>query len=736
MVTETLTRENAAGLAAHGAVIIDHARDALLPNFSRATLDDRYLQSHESYQDRFFAIASQYGGTASRTKRIYNAMSKLWFMPSTPILSNGGTDRGNKISCFLNEADDTMRSIADMFYENIWLASGGGGSYAGNIRGLGEKIGNRGKSSGVIPFLKIVDSLTLGVSQGSLRRGSAAVYLPMWHPEIEEFIELRRPTGGDPNRRCLNLHHGVVIPDSFMVAVEQDLDWHLKSPHTGKTVSVVSARDLWVRLLTARLETGEPYILFEDAIRRHRPEILKILGLEVKTSNLCVAGDTKILTEKGYVEIQTLAGQDATLWNGREWSLSRVEQTADHARMRKIEFSNGASPFVTDEHKFYVIRNNVTVEVRYKDLVRGDQLEPWTLPNRHGIDIATVISNGTEFKEGPTFCANEPIRHRIILDGVETGNCSEITLPTGRDHLNNMRTAVCCLASLNLETWDEWKDDPYLIEDIMFMLDSVLTEFIETTGDDYSAAKYSAYRERSVGLGVMGFHSFLIKNNIPFGSVMAKVWNKRFFKHIRTQADAASVKFAHELGPCPDAAEAGVMERFSHKLAIAPTASISIICGATSAGIEPIPANVYPHKTLSGTFTCKNKYLEKRLEEYGQNTDEVWTDIAKHHGSVQHLDFLSDDEKEVYKTAMEIDPRWILEHAEDRTPFICQAQSVNLFLPADVHKRDLHHLHFMAWKKGLKSLYYCRSNSILSASGLHTATTQNRVDYEECLACQ
>lgn len=870
MADPELVASLASQLQEHGAIITDHTRDDLLPDFSKATLADRYLFGEESYQDRFATVARTYAGNHARAERIYDAISRLWFMPATPILANGGTGRGLPISCltanmrvttplglieicklregdevlthkgrfrpivktatrlstsdlfqltvegalrpleitgnhpiltdhgwtrvdkidvdkylscifkdqklayariseckrirgtttvydlqveedesfvvenvvvhncYLNEANDSMRSIADLWYENIWLASGGGGtgSYFGNVRGLGESIGKRGKSSGVVPFFKVVDSLTLAISQGSMRRGSAAIYLPVDHPEILEFIDIRRPTGGDVNRRCLNLHHGVIVTDAFMMAVENGDAWHLRSPHTREIITTVSARDVWIRILTARLEQGEPYIIYGDTVNKNRPPIPTALDLKVKTSNLCTAGDTKILTDKGYVEIQTLAGHDVTLWNGREWSLSRVEKTSDHARMRKVEFSNSSALFVTDDHKFYAVRNHMVVEVRAKDLQQGDQLEAWTLPNRNGIDIATVVSNGTEFKDGPTYCANEPIRHRIILDGVETGNCAEITLPTGLDHLNNMRTAVCCLSSLNLETWDEWKDEPILIEDIMYFLDNVLSEFIETAPDDYAQAKYAAYRERSVGLGVMGFHSFLIKNNIPFGSAMTKVWNKRFFKHIRTQADAASVKIAHDLGPCPDAMDAGLMERFSHKLAIAPTASISIICGATSAGIEPIPANVYPHKTLSGSFTCRNKYLERELIEHNENTPERWEDIAKHQGSVQHLDFLDDHTKEVFKTAFEIDQRWIVELAADRQPFICQAQSVNLFLPADVHKRDLHHIHYQAWRKGLKSLYYCRSRSVLSAGGAQVDLTRDRVDYEECLACQ
>ena len=611
-------------------VRVDRSRDSLLTDFGRATLTDRYLMPGESFQDLFARVSSQYGDNAEHAQRIYDYMSQLWFMPATPVLSNGGTNRGLPISCFLNEASDSLEGILGLWNENVWLASKGGGigSYWGNLRSIGEKVGAVGKTSGVIPFIRVMDSLTLAISQGSLRRGSAAVYLPISHPEIEEFVEIRRPTGGDPNRKALNLHHGIQIPDEFMRAVETDSLWALRSPKDGSVVRSISARALWIRILMARIETGEPYLVFSDHVNNARPEQHKLAGLEVKTSNLC----------------------------------------------------------------------------------------------------------------------------------------SEITLPTGKDQHGMERTAVCCLCSLNLENWFEWENHPDFIPDVMRFLDNVLQDFIDRAPPGMEKAKYSAMRERSVGLGVMGFHSFLQSQNVPWESVVAKSWNKRMFKHIRAQADVASRVLAEERGPCPDAAEYGIMERFSHKMSIAPTASISIIAGNSSPGIEPIAANVFLQKTLSGSFTVRNRHLQKLLAERGQDTDEVWSSITTTKGSVQHLDFLTDLEKDVYKTAFELDQRWIIEHAADRTPYICQSQSVNLFLPANIHKRDLHQIHYQAWKKGMKSLYYCRSLSIQRAdtvsekvvapASYETARPANDAvevplpliaaaaaregsnDYEECLSCQ
>ena len=594
-------------------VATDASRDALLTDFGKETLQDRYLLPGESYQDLFARVASAYADDAEHAQRLYDYISKLWFMPATPVLSNGGTGRGLPISCYLNSVDDSLEGIVGTWNENVWLASRGGGigTYWGAVRGIGEPVGLNGKTSGIIPFVRVMDSLTLAISQGSLRRGSAACYLDISHPEIEEFLEVRKPSG-DFNRKALNLHHGVLLTDEFMEAVRDGAEFNLRSPKDQSVRGTVDARSLFQKLVETRLATGEPYIIFIDQVNRMMPKHHRDLGLKVSTSNLC----------------------------------------------------------------------------------------------------------------------------------------SEITLPTGRDHLGNDRTAVCCLSSLNLETWDEWNGDKAFIEDVMRMLDNVLQDYIDRAPPEMARAKYSASRERSVGLGVMGFHSFLQARGLPFEGAMAKSSNLRIFKHIRSQVDQASMLLAKERGPCPDAADQGVMERFSCKMAIAPTASISIICGGTSACIEPIPANIYTHKTLSGSFVVKNPHLESLLVDKAKNSDSIWNSILEKGGSVQHLDFLTQDEKDCFKTSFEIDQRWLLELAADRTPYIDQAASLNLFIPADVEKWDLLMLHYRAWELGIKSLYYLRSKSVQRAGfagGVEADNTPEAAkfelsaestDYDECLACQ
>ena len=445
------------------SIQLDRSRDDLLTDFGKKTLEDRYLLAGESYQDMFARVATAFADdekvNPGHAQRVYDYMSKLWFMPSTPVLSNGGADRGLPISCFLNAVGDSLDGIQSVWNENVALASNGGGigTYWGGVRSIGEKVKGAGQTSGIIPFIRVMDSLTLAISQGSLRRGSAAVYLDVHHPEIEEFLEIRKPSG-DFNRKSLNLHHGINITDAFMEAVRDGRSFDLVSPKDQAVMRTVDARTLWQKILEIRLQTGEPYLIFSDTVNRLMPQHQQDLGLKVKQSNLC----------------------------------------------------------------------------------------------------------------------------------------SEIMLHTGRDHLGVDRTAVCCLSSVNAETFLEWREEPRFIEDVMRFLDNVLEDFIRRAPPGMSAAVYSARRERSVGLGLMGFHSFLQAQGVAFESAMAKSWNMRLFKHLRREADKASRLLAEEKGPCEDAAERGVMERFSHKLAIAPTASISIICGGTSAGIEPIPATSIP----------------------------------------------------------------------------------------------------------------------------------------------
>ena len=628
--------EDKVGKKSYLGIIIDYDREKDFDKFSIDTLKDRYFWDNETHAQEALARASVFGATFKgetdyeMAQRLYEYSSNRWFMFSTPILSNGGTTRGLPISCFLNYVPDSRSGLSNHYDENIWLASSGGGigGYWGDVRSNGISTTHGSRSTGSIPFMHVVDSQMLAFNQGTTRRGSYAAYMDVSHPEIEEFINIRKESGGDINRKCLNLHNGVNITNAFLDAVKNDEDWRLIDPKTNEAVNTINARALWFQIINARAETGEPYMINIDTCNDALPEQQKKLGLEIKQSNLC----------------------------------------------------------------------------------------------------------------------------------------SEITLPT-----NEERTAVCCLSSVNLEHFDEWVSDNYFIEDLITMLDNVIEHYIENAVDTsqlggysanykrfknyikegkegYAKSAYSAYRERSLGLGAMGFHAYLQSKGIPFEGLFATSFNHQAFKHIKDKASRATKRLSGVRGECPDLHGHDI--RNANLLAIAPNASSGIICSGTSPSIEPYRANAYTHKTLSGSYQVKNKFLEKLLKKKGlklKELEETWKSISGEDGSVQHLDILTDEEKEVFKTANEINQIWIVEHAYQRQQYICQAQSVNLFftLPKATEGQDTHDdymqyvndVHWYGMNK-LKSLYYFRSNAARNVENVNIKVPRIKLDDVECIACE
>ena len=628
--------EDKVGQKPYLGIEINYDKEKKLDKFSLDTLKDRYFWEEETHAQEAFARAAVFAATFKgvtdyeMAQRLYNYSSDCWFMFSTPILSNGGTTRGLPISCFLNYVPDSRDGLSSHYDENIWLASSGGGigGYWGDIRSNGISTANGSRSTGSIPFIHVVDSQMLAFNQGVTRRGSYAAYMDISHPEIEEFINIRKESGGDINRKCLNLHNGINITNDFLKAVKDDADWRLIDPKTKEAVKTINARELWWQIIYARAETGEPYMINIDNCNDALPQGQKDLGLEIKQSNLC----------------------------------------------------------------------------------------------------------------------------------------SEITLATSEE-----RTAVCCLSSVNLEHYDKWSKDDYFIKDLITMLDNILQHFIENAIDtsqlgEYNAnykrfkgyvkdgkegftkAAYSAYRERSLGLGAMGFHAYLQSNKIPFEGIQATGFNYQAFKHIKKKATKASEELADIRGEAPDVSGSGM--RNAHLLAVAPNASSSIICAGTSPSVEPYRANVFTHKTLSGSYQVKNKYLEKVLRTKGlkgEELDNVWKDIAGNNGSVQHLSMLDDTEKELFKTANEINQIWIIEHAHKRQEFLCQSQSINLFfvLPKATEEQNSHDeymqyvndVHWYGMHK-LKSLYYFRSDAARAAENVNIKVPRIKLDEVDCIACE
>jgi len=594
----------------HG-IKVDYSRDSLFDELGKIRLKESYMRDDEvSPQERFAYVSSKFGSNPEHAQRLYDYSSNHWLSYSTPILSFGRSKRGLPISCFLNFIEDTAEGLVDNLSETNWLSMLGGGVGIGfGIRSADDK------STGVMPHLKIYDASSLAYRQGRTRRGSYAAYLDISHPDVISFLEMRKPTG-DQNMRTLNMHHGLNIPDSFMELIERcmldptvDDSWELIDPASNEVREVVSAKELWMKVMDMRMQTGEPYIHYIDESNRKLPQWLKDKGLKVHQSNLC----------------------------------------------------------------------------------------------------------------------------------------SEIILPT-----NEKRTAVCCLSSLNLEYYDAWKDHPTFLRDVAEMLDNVLQYFIDNAPDSISRARYSASMERSIGIGALGFHAFLQKNNVAWESVVAKSLNNRIFKGIREKLDEANKTLGLERGEAPDAVGTG--NRFSHLMAIAPNASSSILMGNTSPSIEPYRANAYRQDTLSGSHLNKNRWLDKIIKEKcdtditaSLNYDDIWRSIIANDGSVQHLDCMDEHTKEVFKTSMEIDQRWVIEHAADRQEYIDQAQSLNLFFRPDSHIKYIHTVHFLAWKKKLKTLYYCRSEKLAKADKVSKKVEREIIKEldmaaiaqgNDCIACE
>ena len=604
--------------------VVSPERDEYLTPFAKETLSDRYLLEGETPQDGLMRTALAFSDDEAMAQRIYDYASKQWLSFATPVFSNAPVrkyfsdagfsgnfaqdcfepGRGLPISCFLNYVPDSREGLGDHYTENIWLGSTGGGigGYWGHIRSDGTRTSAGSKSTGSIPFLKVVDSEMLAVSQGVTRRGSYAAWYDISHPEVLEFIDIRKASGGDVNRKALNLHHGINIPNRFMRIIERctndptaSSDWELIDPHSKEVVQVVDAREIWQKIVETRAQTGEPFIAFIDTINEALPIELKEDGLIVYHSNLC----------------------------------------------------------------------------------------------------------------------------------------SEITLAT-----NEKKTAVCCLSSPNLETWDDWKDDDLFLADVVRFLDNVLEYFIRNAPMTMHKAILSAMEERSLGIGALGWHYLLMKKGIPFESAMATSLNRTIFKHIHEKVTEATYELGEERG-CAPLLE-GTGRRNAHLLAIAPNASSSIILG-TSPSIEPISANIFTHKTLSGSWSVKNKYLVEYIEANFEEEewDGIWKDILQSGGSIQGDERFDEYTQSVFKTAFEIDQRWVVSHAADRQEYICQSQSLNLFFEPDVPVSYVHSLLLQGWKRGVKTFYYQRSKAARRAEMVGTSVERQYInDDGGCVACE
>lgn len=602
-------------------------RDSNFNEQGLGLVEKYYSRGRGGVQEAIARAANNFSyGDVGLATRIYEAASKHWFFFSSPIFSNAvdgywktygrherkefwfpeskeerlaswiwEAPKAMPIACFGAYLPDSIEGQINAESELALLSvMGGGTALHSRIRAVSKK------APGPIPYIKSIDGTMGYYRQGETRRGSAAIYMDCDHPDIVEFIDMRRPSGGDPARKIDNrqgVHCAVNVTQKFIDAINKNEIWRLRCPHTQEVKGSLPARELWEKMLDAREFTGEPYLHFIDVTNRALPESQKKLGLRNYGSNLC----------------------------------------------------------------------------------------------------------------------------------------SEITLAT-----NEERTFVCCLSSLNLEKYDEWKDTS-LVTDLVRFLDNVVQWFIDYAPGGLARAVFSASRERALGIGAMGFHNYLMSKGIPFesgGFNSAAQHNHLIFSRIHEQGIAASKKLSDERGPAPDMENSG--RRNSHVFAIAPNSNSSVLCN-TSPSIEPIASNAYTQKSRAGVFLVKNKWLEHVLEKEGQNTDSVWNSIIQHNGSVQHLTFLSDEQRDVFKTAWEIDQHWLVEHAGNRQKYICQAQSLNVFFPPGSDRPYINSVHLKAAREGkVKSMYYFRTGSEQKADLIKQIkrVTLNEQSATGCLSCE
>ena len=581
-----------------------------LTNFAQEMLRDRYMTANDKVpMDVFYRAVNAYTENIPELrKRLTFYIDKGWFIPSTPVLANAGTGRGNPIACFLQSLNDTRVGNGGLLetMTNLCLMSsegGGVGTDWSSIRTRGEKTSKGSQSNGAIPFMGISDRIVLAYAQGGTRRASSAEMLDMSHPEIREFIDMRKPTGGDINRKNLNLHHGVKCSDKFMEAVLKDAMWDLVDPNSGIVHETVRACELFEQVLEARAYQGEPYLIFTDTMARNVPLTLTKLGVTPDTTNLCT---------------------------------------------------------------------EITVATR---------------------------------------------------------------LPDGRS-----AAGVCCLGSINLDKWDEIYgqtdvDFDLFIRDCLHYLWLTLDAFVTNENFPVQSARDNAAYYRDVGLGMLGWHSYLQSKGVAFDSVVARSINHKVFGALHKSINKANHDLASIVGVCPAAQDAGLELAFTHTTAIAPNASTSILTN-TSAGIEPLAGNAFTRETASGTELWRNPHLVDLLIDLGKNTEEVWTSIAVNAGSVQHLDFLDDHAKAVYKTAYELNQLYVVELAADRQQYIDQAQSVNLFFAPETKRSYALAIHIAAWRRGLKTLYYYRTMPQHKATtGMKATEVVQDTTIDDCIYC-
>ena len=782
-----MMRDNSAVLNA----AIRNDRDYLFEYFALRTLYDRYLLKHpttrkrmETPQSCFMRVALGVSDTVDQALELYEMLSTFRYLPGSPTLFNAGTKHEQLSSCYLLDSpEDSLEGIYKNYTDIAKLSkwAGGIGVAYHRVRSQGSLIkGTNGPSNGIISFLKTLDSSVASINQGSLRKGAACVYLETWHADIEDFLELRDNTG-DEARRTHNLNLANWIPDLFMKRVEKDADWTLFDPAVvpkfpdlygaefeeayeaaekeGKGKRVVKARDLYARMMRTLAQTGNGWMTWKDQSNIKSNQTgrdAKGNGGTIHLSNLCVAPDTLILTRDGHVPIITRVDQPTDVWNGKEYSTVTVRKTASRVKLVSavVELTHVTGRTLvtldtTPAHK-YILPGGERVEA--STLKQGQRLASFRLPgdthDTHAV-VSSVTDNG---RVSDTYCFNEPIEHAGVFNGVLTGQCTEILEVNDADNIS-----VCNLASVNLSLCvvNGSFNFKHLAETVSVAVRQ-LDRVIDRNFYPVPEAERSNNTWRPVGLGLMGLQDVFFKLRMPFDSVEARALSKQISEHIYYHALKTSNELAKELGAHKNfeqtRAAKGVLQfhqwgveptlsgwseltkeiiahglRNSLLIAIAPTATIGTLASVYEC-IEPQLSNLFKRETLSGEFMQVNKHLTTELRKIGMWNQDTRNKIKLAEGSIQGIDGIPQELKDIYRTSWEIQMRSLIDMAADRGAFIDQSQSLNLYIESP-NVGKLSSMYMYAWQKGLKTTYYLRSRPATKIAKVSAVASDTAMGY-------
>lgn len=680
-----------------------------------------YLQEGETLEERIEDIVRvvrtyEHQYMEGLSEIIKEMLYKRELSPSTPQWSNlgrkkveGSNSQALPASCNIVSVGDSIADIYGAYGEIAMLSKLGAGVGVNwiNVSETGTKLGHNFYSNNKLDWVEDGVRVSQKVSQG-VRRGYSVPFISIMDKSFYDIMKRADKTNPNPHDPLVDNNIGIILPPGFMEDMKTNKE----------------AQKRFILVMQQRKMKGKIYLMDMDNSNKNTSPVYGKLGQVVDSTNICcVSGDTKILTDKGHQEIGPLEGKKVNVWNGEEYSKVLVEDTGKNRELWRVEFSNQMHIDATDNHKFFIEGKG---KISTMELEVGDKVEPYLLPS-YPSRMSNVRVESISKLEGlhDTFCFNEPKLGKGVFNGVLTGQ-SEVLTPSYDD-----KTFVCVLASLNLQFWDELKANPQKIKAAFMFLDICVSEYIRLTeGIPFmEKSRRSALEKRDLGLGTLGYHDLLQSKGFAFGDMGSRMLNKEIYKTIREIGEEYTKEIGEKIGSPKMCQEAGMTRRNVSLMMVAPNKSTSFTAGETSMGIEPFMSNYFVHDLSAIHKVFKNPHLEKLLEDKEMNTVDVWNDISKHQGSVQHLDFLSGEEKEVFKTATEISPKDMIDLAADRQKYIDMGQSFNLFDRPGYTIQDVYDIHKYGIEKGIKTFYY------YYPSGHASISRDSGESWDSCVAC-